>query len=63
MIIDEMFPARTGLSGYDPALYLPAAKLLPDDDLLGRIDAMDLKHVLGDIQTDCGNLHMDGSLM
>jgi hypothetical protein len=39
------------------------AKLLPDDDLLSRIDAMDLKHVLGDIQTDCGNLHVDGSLM
>jgi hypothetical protein len=37
--------------------------LLPDDDLLGRIDAVDLKHVLGDIQTDCGNLHVDGSLM
>jgi hypothetical protein len=24
---------------------------------------VDLKHVLGDIQTDCGNLHVDGSLM
>jgi hypothetical protein len=40
----------------------PAAKLLPDDDLLGRIDAVNLKHVLGDIQTDCGNPHVDGSL-
>jgi hypothetical protein len=28
-----------------------------------RIDAVDLKHVLRDIQTDCGNLHVDGSLM
>ena len=43
--------------------HLAAAQLLPDDDLLGRIDAVDLKHVLGDIQTDCGNLHVDGSLM
>src|SRR5271166_2232198 len=43
--------------------HLTAAKLFPDDDLLGRIDAVDLKHVLGDIQTDCGNLHVDGSLM
>jgi hypothetical protein len=43
--------------------HLTAAKLLPDDDLLSRIDAVDLKHVLGDIQTDCGNLHVDGSLM
>jgi hypothetical protein len=26
--------------------HLTAAKLLPDDDLLGRINAVDLKHVL-----------------
>jgi hypothetical protein len=38
------------------------AKPFPDDDLLGRIDAVDLNHVLRDIQTDCGNLHVDGSL-
>src|SRR4029077_20124300 len=43
--------------------HLTAAKLFPDDDLLCRMDTVDLKHVLGDIQTDCGNLHMDGSLM
>jgi hypothetical protein len=24
---------------------------------------MNLEHVLGDIQTDCGNLHVDGPLM
>jgi hypothetical protein len=30
---------------------------------LGRIDAVDLKHVLGYIQADCRNLHVDGSLM
>jgi hypothetical protein len=30
---------------------------------LTRINSVDLKHVLGDIQTDCGNLHVDGSLM
>jgi hypothetical protein len=49
--------------GVEDLHHLTAAKLLPDDDLLGRIDAVDLKHVLGDIQTDCGNLHVDGSLM
>src|SRR6516165_6991939 len=43
--------------------HLTAAKLLPDDDPLGRINSVDLEHVLGDIQTDCGNLHVDGSLM
>ena len=43
--------------------HLAAPKLLPNDDLLGRVDPMNLKHVLGDIQTDCGDLHVDGSLM
>ena len=42
---------------------LAAAKLLPDDDFLGRIDPVDLEHGLGDIQTDRGNLHVEGSLM
>src|SRR5712671_2044961 len=41
--------------------HLAAAKLLSDDDLLGRVNAVNLKHVLGDIQTDRGNLHVDGS--
>jgi hypothetical protein len=40
-----------------------APKLLPDDDLLGRVDPVKLEHVLGDIQTDGGNLHVDRSLM
>jgi hypothetical protein len=35
--------------------HLTAAKLLPDDDLLGCVDAVDLEHVLSDVQTDCGN--------
>jgi hypothetical protein len=35
--------------------------LLSDDDLLGRVDAVNLEYVLGDIQTDRGNLHGDGS--
>src|SRR5450756_1108412 len=41
--------------------HLAAAELLSDDDLLGRVDAVNLEHVLGDIQTDRGNLHVDGS--
>src|SRR6478736_5485924 len=41
---------------------LAAAKLLSDDDLLGPVNAVNLEHVLGDIQTDRGNLHVDGSL-
>src|SRR5262245_39554741 len=35
---------------------------LPHRTSSRRIDAVDLKHVLGDIQTDCDNLHVDGSL-
>jgi hypothetical protein len=42
---------------------LAAAKLPPNDNLLDRIDTVDLKHVLGDLQTDRGNLHVDGSPM
>jgi len=42
-------------------MYLAAAELLSDDDPLGRINAVNLKYVLGDIQTDRANLHVDGS--
>jgi hypothetical protein len=40
-----------------------AAELLPDDDLLGRINTVNLEHVLGEVQTNRGDLHVDGSLM
>ena len=39
--------------------YLTAAKRLPDDHFLRCIDAMDLEHVLGDIQPGRGDLHVD----
>ena len=42
---------------------LAAAKLLPDGDLLDRINAVNLENVLGDIQTDRGDLHVESSLM
>jgi hypothetical protein len=48
---------------FEKRYHLTAAKLLSDYDLLGRIDAMNLENVLRDIQTDRGNLHVDGSLM
>jgi hypothetical protein len=38
--------------------HLAAPKLLPNDDLLGRINPVNLKYVLGDIQTDRGDLHV-----
>jgi hypothetical protein len=43
--------------------HLAAPKLLPNDYLLGRVDAVNLEHILGDIQTDRCNLHGDRSLM
>src|SRR5262245_1742953 len=42
--------------------HLAAPQLLSDNDLLSCIDAMNLEYLLGDIQTDRGNLHVDGSL-
>jgi hypothetical protein len=42
---------------------LAASKLLPDDDLLGRINAVNLEYVLGDIQSDRADLHDESSLM
>ena len=43
--------------------YLTTPELPSDNDLLLRIDAMNLENVFGDIQTNRGNLHVDGSLM
>src|SRR5262245_46235476 len=43
--------------------HLAAAKRLPDDHLLARINAVNLEHVLRKIKTNRGNLHVDGSLM
>jgi hypothetical protein len=37
--------------------------LLSDDDPFLCVDAVNLENVLGDIQTDRGNLHVGGSLV
>src|ERR1019366_6764482 len=52
---------KTRRQNLEELYQLAAAKLLSDDDLLCRIDAVNLEHVLGDIQTDRGNLHVVGS--
>src|ERR1700674_331039 len=46
---------------FEERQHLAAPELLPNDDLLVGVDPVDLEHVLGDIQTDRGNLHLDGS--
>ena len=43
--------------------HLAAPELLPNDDLLSYVDSVNLKHVLGDIKTDRGDLHVNRSLM
>ena len=40
---------------------LAATELISDDNLLGRINTVNLEYVLGDIQSDRGDLHVDGS--
>jgi hypothetical protein len=42
--------------------HLHAAAQLPSHNhCLRSVNAVDLEYVLGDIQTDCANLHVDGS--
>jgi hypothetical protein len=48
---------------FEERQHLAAPELLPNEDLLAGVDPMNLEHVLGDIQTDRCNLHVDGSLM
>jgi|SRR5271157_4613988 len=43
--------------------HLASPKFLPDNHLLVRINAVNLEHVLREIKTNRGNLHVDGSLM
>ena len=42
---------------------LSAQQGRPVIGILGRVDPVNLKHVLGDIQADRGDLHIEGSLM
>jgi hypothetical protein len=42
---------------------LIATKLSPQNWLTGIINAVQLKNVLGDIEANRGNLHVDGSFL
>lgn len=48
---------------FDELYHLTAAELVSDDDLLGRINSVNLKYVLGKIQRDRSNLQIDGPLI
>ena len=56
-------PTRHGGKASKNAMNLPAPQLLPDHNLLVGVDAVNLENVLGQIQTDRANLHVDGPLM
>jgi hypothetical protein len=43
--------------------HLAAPQLLSDNDPLAGIDPVNLEYVLGNIQTDRSDLHVDSSLM
>jgi hypothetical protein len=43
--------------------HLAAPELLLEHQLLGSIDAMHLEDVLGEINSDRANLHVDGPFM
>ena len=43
--------------------HLAAPELLSNHNLFGRVDPVDLERVLGDIQTDGGDLYVEGALM
>jgi len=48
---------------FEELQHLAPSEPFPDDDLFGRVDPVNLEHVLGDIQADRRNLHVEGSLM
>src|SRR3954451_24312410 len=52
---------QAGWQCFEELCHLRPTKLFSDRDVLGSVNAVDLEHVLRDIQTDRGNLHVDGS--
>ena len=54
-------PIRHGGRRFEERQHLAPSESFPDDDLFVRVDPVDLEHVLGDIQADRRNLHVDGS--
>ena len=53
---------KTRRQPLEERLHLAAPQLLLDDHLLAGVDAVNLEDVLGEIQTDRANLHVDGPL-
>src|SRR6516225_3023259 len=56
-----LHPDEARRQRFEERQHLAAPELLADGHLLARVDPVNLEHVLGDIQPDRGNLHLDGS--
>src|SRR6476620_4435417 len=54
-------PIRAGRQPGKEWQHLCSAKRPANNDLTGRINAVNLKNTLGQVEADCGNLHADGS--
>ena len=54
---------QTRRKRFEELQYLASPQLLPNNDPFGRVDPVNLKYVLGDIQPNRGDLHMDSSLI
>ena len=54
-------PIRHARQRLEELQHLAPSEPLPGDDLVDRVDPVNLKYVLGDIQADRRNLHVDGS--
>src|SRR5215212_6446688 len=52
---------QAGWQRFEELRHLRPTKLFSDRDVLGRVNAVDLKYVLRHVQTDRVNLHVDGS--
>jgi hypothetical protein len=53
---------QAGRQAAEETYELTSAELTADENLSILIDAVDLEDVLGEIETDCGEMHRSGSL-
>jgi hypothetical protein len=58
----RLHPNQAGRQAPEEADELTSPELTANENLSVLIDAMDLKHMLGEIETYCRDLHWSGSL-
>src|SRR4028118_820542 len=57
-----LHPDQAGWQAAEEADELASAELTADQNLSILVNAVDLEDVLGEIETDCGDMHWSGSL-